>query len=501
MRCVVEQKGHLDIHKETWWWKEEVDQLVEDKRTSYLEWKRAKEKREERAEELHERYKEAKKRARKAVQEAKSEDLDKGAEEVNTLAGKENICKIANQMAKKSKDNIGGKCLRDDEGKLVTGEESLKKLWKKYMEKLLNEENEWDGCVEGDSIEGPIQAISYEEVEKAVRKMRLGKAAGPTGVMADHLKAGQEVVIEQLTDICNQVMVEGKIPDDWPKSTMTTLYKGKGDPLSCGAYRGIKLLELGLKVFDRIMDRRIRNGVVIDESQFGFMPGRGTVDAIFIIRQLQEKYIGKNRKLYFGFVDLEKAFDRVPREVVKWALRKEGVEEWLIKTVMYTYVDARTAVRVGNGLSEDFEVKVGVHQGAVLSPLLFIIVMQAITKHVATGLPWELLYADDLVVVAENEDELRMKMTNWKEAIEWKGLKVNIGKTKVMCSQKGRGVVKKSGVDPCGVCGATVKETKFHYTLACTKCKKWVHNKCKEGKKDFRVYTKKERDTFICKKC
>ena len=89
-----------------------------------------------------------------------------------------------------------------------------------------------------------------------------------------------------------------------------------------------------------------------------------------IIRQLQEKYIGKNRKLYFGFVDLEKAFDRVPREVVKWALRKEGVEEWLIKTVMYTYVDARTAVRVGNGFSEDFEVKVGVHQGAVLCPWL-----------------------------------------------------------------------------------------------------------------------------------
>merc|ERR1712072_872509 len=74
---------------------------------------------------------------------------------------------------------------------------------------------------------------------------------------------------------------------------------------------------------------------------------------------------------YFDFVDLEKAFDRVPREVVKWALRKEGVEEWLIKTVMYTYVDARTAVRVGNGLSEDFEVKVGVHQGCSAQPFAF----------------------------------------------------------------------------------------------------------------------------------
>ena len=73
-------------------------------------------------------------------------------------------------MAKKSMDNIGGKCLRDDEGKLVTG---LKKQLKKYMEKLRNEENEWNGC-----IEGPIQSISYKEVEKAFRKMRPRMAAG-----------------------------------------------------------------------------------------------------------------------------------------------------------------------------------------------------------------------------------------------------------------------------------------------------------------------------------
>ena len=70
-----------------------------------------------------------------------------------------------------------------------------------------------------------------------------------------------------------------------------------------------------------------------------------------------------------------------------------------------------------------------------------------------------------------------------------------------MCSPKCGGLVKKSGVDPWGVCGGTVKVTRFHYTLACTKCKKWVHNKCKEGKKDFRKYTKKERDNFTCKRC
>jgi len=64
--------------------------------------------------------------------------------------------------------------------------------------------------------------------------------------------------------------------------------------------------------------------------QFGFMKGKGTTDAIFMARQMQENFTVKDKKLYFGFVDLEKAFDRVPREVISWAMRKLGVEEWLV---------------------------------------------------------------------------------------------------------------------------------------------------------------------------
>ena len=114
--------------------------------------------------------------------------------------------------------------------------------------------------------------------------------------------------------------------------------------------------------------------------QFGFMPGKGTSDAIFIVRQVQEKHQAKKKMLYYAFVDLEKEFDRVPREVVRWALRKLCVDEWLIRTVMALYTEACTVVRTDAGLSESFELNVGLHQGLVLNPLLFAVVMDVVSS-------------------------------------------------------------------------------------------------------------------------
>ena len=98
-------------------------------------------------------------------------------------------------------------------------------------------------------------------------------------------------------------------------SFIVCLYKGKEDALERGNYRGLKLTEQVMKVLERIVDGLIRRVVSIDDSQFGFVLGRGTTDAIFV-RQLQEKYLAANKRLYMAFVDLEKAFDRVPRKVI-----------------------------------------------------------------------------------------------------------------------------------------------------------------------------------------
>ena len=102
-----------------------------------------------------------------------------------------------------------------------------------------------------------------------------------------------------------------------------------------------------MKIVERVLVNRIRRIVEVDEMQFGFMPGKGTTDAVFILRRLQEEYRAKGKKLYMCFVDLEKAFDRVPRKVMEWAMRKRGIPEAMVRAVMSLYEGAKTIVRVG----------------------------------------------------------------------------------------------------------------------------------------------------------
>ena len=131
-----------------------------------------------------------------------------------------------------------------------------------------------------------------------------------------------------------------------------------------------------------------------------------TVEAIYILRRMQENYLDKNRKFFICFVDLEKAFDRVPRKVIEWALRKKLVPERLVQPVMSMYKGAKTRVQVGGGHSEKFDVGVGVHQRSVLSPFLFSIVLNVLSEDGKKGALYELLYADDLVLMAETMEEL-----------------------------------------------------------------------------------------------
>ena len=123
------------------------------------------------------------------------------------------------------------------------------------------------------------------------------------------------------------------------------------------------------------------------------------------------------------FEDLEKAFDRVPRKVVEWALRGKGLAEGLVQAVMSLYEGSRTKVTTGSGTSEEFGVRVGVHQGSEPSPLIFAIVVDVVSEHAREELLNEILYADDLLLMSESLHDLRERFQRWKSALEDKGLK------------------------------------------------------------------------------
>ena len=168
---------------------------------------------------------------------------------------------------------------------------------------------------------------------------------------------------------------------------------------------------------------------------------------------MQENYHAKAKKLYMYFVDLEIDFVRVPRKVLEWALRKKGIPEVLVRSVMSLYGGAKTGVRVDSELSAEFEVLVWMQQGSVLSPFILSVVVDVVTEFAREGALIELLYSDDLLLISESIKGLRKNFLRWKEAFESKALKVSHGKTKLMASG---GITKdgmsKSKVDPCGVC-------------------------------------------------
>ena len=147
------------------------------------------------------------------------------------------------------------------------------------------------------------------------------------------------------------------------------------------------------------------------------------MDAIFIVRRMQEEYQKKDKKLYMCFVYMEKAFDKVPRKVMEWAMRKKGLSEIIVRAVKSLYDCAKTRVGVGSAYSKEFQVKVGVHQGSVLSPLLFVIVVDVVTENARRGVVNELLYADDVVIMRKTMEDLKERFWNWKAALESKGLR------------------------------------------------------------------------------
>ena len=145
-----------------------------------------------------------------------------------------------------------------------------------------------------------------------------------------------------------------------------------------------------------------------------------------------EKCKAKRHPWEVVFINLQKAFDRIPRGLVWQALRAQGVPEAYLELVKDMYPDATTEMTTKAGISKPFKVEVGVHQGSVLSPLLFTTVIHHIAQKVETDLPWELFFADDLAIVQETVSKVEDKVDAWNDVFNAAGFNINVKKTEHM---------------------------------------------------------------------
>ena len=233
-------------------------------------------------------YNTAKRASNRAVHEAKSEAEKVALQKIDPKSA--DIYRLAKQMRRDNQDVMGEKPVKNDAGQLSLDEEAKRAAWKEHYERLLNVEFPWnpEDLSKESPVEGPSEPITLEMITKAISKMASGKAAGPSGIVAEMLKPVGESGAIEVHHLVEDIISEGRIPTDWQESYIVNLYKGKGDALNRGNYRGLKLIDQVMKVLERVVESLIRQRVEIDEMQCGFMSGRGTTDAIFFVRQLQE---------------------------------------------------------------------------------------------------------------------------------------------------------------------------------------------------------------------
>ncbi|KAK3516533.1 hypothetical protein QTP70_021738 [Hemibagrus guttatus] len=428
--------------KETWWWNEEVQDSVQRKRLAKKKWDM------DRTEENRQEYKELQCRVKREVSKAKQKAYDELYTRLDTREGEKDLYRLARQRDRDGKDAQQVRVIMDRDGRVLTSEESVQRRWKEYFEELMNEENEREKRVEGvNSVEQKVDKIRKDKVRKALKRMKSGKAVGPDDIPVEVWKCLGEAAVEFLTSLFNRVLESEKMPEEWRRSVLVPIFKNKGDVQSCSNYRGIKLMSHTMKLWERVVEARLRKVVEICEQQYGFMPRKSTTDAIFALRILMEKYRDGQRELHCVFVDLEKAYDRVPREELWYCMRKSGVAEKYVRVVQDMYERSRTVVRCAVGQTEEFKVEVGLHQGSALSPFLFAIVMDQLSEEVRQESPWTMMFADDIVICSESREQVEENLERWRFALERRGMKVSRSKTEYMCvnEREGSGTVRLQG--------------------------------------------------------
>lgn len=333
--------------------------------------------------------------------------------------------------------------VKNENGDVITEESKVLEIWKNYFSDLLNcDQTDNDEALEKFmNVQPETLEPTLEEVKQAIQHLKNNKAPGEDGLPAEVLKEGKEIVAREVHKIILEVWKTETIPSEWKEAIVVPILK-KGDKQDCKNYRGISLLNTTYKVFSKILQKRLDpyTNSIIEEHQAGFSKGRSTNDQICIVKECIAKYWEYDKNFYLLFIDFSKAYDSLNRKKLWYKMERFGIPDKLINLVRTTVEGSQCKVKINGQLSSPFLVNTGVRQGDGTSPILFNIALEEALKRVkASNLGIHigktvniLAFADDVVIMAEKNEDLinltRILINETKEV----GLQINDAKTKFM---------------------------------------------------------------------
>ena len=320
------------------------------------------------------------------------------------------------------------------DGEEITNPSEIVCAWRQHFQNLANSQGPNSEAVSSALAKLPsLETLSYstnemildveiteEEVTYAIQRLKLGKAAGHDGISSEHLRFGGQSLVKWLVKVFNSVLTHEQIPDCLKVGVIVPIYKGRGkDPLNPSSYRGITLSSTIGKVLELIILQRmvpiLEDFGFPHRSQTAYQSGLSCIDAIYFTQEAVLKHMREGGKPYLCLYDVEKAFDSLEVPILLTNIFNVGVNGKCWRLIKSWYDRPTCCVKHDSLLSEPFVVGRGIKQGSVLSPSLFLVVMDILLRDLSQkslGLSVHNLYvgsgghADDIRTTATNKSSL-----------------------------------------------------------------------------------------------
>jgi hypothetical protein len=342
--------------------------------------------------------------------------------------------------------------VKDKSGQLITQEEEQMKRWVEHFTELFEIPSD---SLTTDFENTPritrVQRInsntpSIEEIELAIRSMKNNKAPGIDQITSEMLKADSRTAAQALHPIFSKLWEDEQLPEDWLQGILIKVPK-KGDPSICDNYRGIMLLCIPVKILCKVLLNRFEKKVneTLRNTQAGFRAGRSCTEHINTLRIIIEQINELQDSLHLVFIDFKKAFDNLHHNNIWTAMQRKGIPTKLLNIIKAQYTSFKCRILHNGSLSEPIPCKSGVRQGCVLSPLLFLMVLDEVLTTTLDGkklgIQWslrsndhleELAYADDIALLSTRQADMQEKLIALQNNAKIVGLNINISKTKSM---------------------------------------------------------------------